>query len=107
MNSMLLNIIIQTIPKVDANRYEEGRLIVKPRGQWKSDAISGLIICIICIIAIIFTDKLSIPYVGSLLFIGGSFGFLYAAMWGFRGYLVYKYYYDIYKEEDLKKLEED
>ena len=106
MNSMLLNIIIQTMPKVDANRYEEGRIIVKPRSKWKSDAISGLIICLICIVAIILTDKLSIPYAGSILFIGGFFGLLYAAMWGFRGYMVYKYYYDIYKEEDLKKLEE-
>ena len=106
MNSMLLNIIIQTMPKVDANRYEDGQLIVKPRHKWKSDAISGLLICLLCIVAIFLTDKLSIPYVGSILFIGGVFGFLYSAMWGFRGYMVYKYYYDIYKEEDLKKLED-
>ena len=97
MNSMLLNIIIQTMPKVDANRYEEGQLIVKPRRKWKSDAISGLIICIFCIVAIILTDKLPVPYLGSIFFIGGVFGLIYAAMWGFRGYMVYKYYYDIYK----------
>jgi len=107
MNSMLLNIIIQTMPKVDANRYEEGQLIVKPRRKWKSDAISGLIICIFCIVAIILTDKLPVPYLGSIFFIGGVFGLIYAAMWGFRGYMVYKYYYDIYKEEDLKKLEDN
>ena len=106
MNSMLLNIIIQTIPKVNANRYEEGQLIVKPRSKWKSDAISGFSLCLLCIVAIILTDKLPVPYLGGVLFIGGFFGLLYAAMWGFRGYMVYKYYYDIYKEEDLKKLEE-
>ena len=106
MNSMLLNIIIQTIPKVDANRYEDGQIIIKSRSKWKSDAISGLSICILCIIAIIFTDKLPIPYLGSIFFIGGFFGLIYAALWGLRAFLVYKYYYDIYKEEDLKKLED-
>ena len=43
MNSMLLNIIIQTMPKVDANRYEEGRLIVKSRKKWQSDYITGFL----------------------------------------------------------------
>ena len=107
MNSMLLNIIIQTIPKVNANRYEDGQLVVKPRRQWKSDAISGLIICILCIAAVILTDKVPVPYLGSIFFIGGSFGLIYAALWGLRGFMVYKYYYDIYKEEDLKKLDDD
>ena len=107
MNSMLLNIIIQTIPKVNANRYEDGQLVVKPRRQWKSDAISGLIICILCIAAVILTDKVPVPYLGSIFFIGGFFGLIYAALWGLRGYVVYKYYYDIYKEEDLKKLDND
>ena len=107
MNSMLLNIIIQTIPKVNANRYEDGQLVVKPRRQWKSDAISGLIICILCIAAVILTDKVPVPYLGSIFFIGGFFGLIYAALWGLRGYMVYKYYYDIYKEEDLKKLDEN
>ena len=106
MNSMLLNIIIQTMPKVDANRYEEGRLIVKPRRKWKNDAISGFSLCIICIVAIILTDKLPVPYVGGVLFIGGFFGLLYSLLFGFRALMVYKYYYDIYNEEDLKKLEE-
>ena len=45
MNSMLLNIIIQTMPKVDANRYEEGRLIVKSRKKWQSDYITGFLLC--------------------------------------------------------------
>ncbi len=80
MNSMLLNIIIQTIPKVNAN---------------------------LCIAAVILTDKVPVPYLGSIFFIGGFFGLIYAALWGLRGYMVYKYYYDIYKEEDLKKLDND
>ena len=106
MNSMLLNIIIQTMPKVDANRYEEGRIIVKPRSKWKSDAITGFSLCLLCIVAIILTDKLPVPYLGGVLFIGGFFGLVYALLFGFRALMVYKYYYDIYKEEDLKKLEE-
>lgn len=106
MNSMLLNIIIQTMPKVDANRYEEGRLIVKSRKKWQSDYITGFLLCILCIIAIILTDKLPVPYVGGVLFIGGFFGLIYSLLFALRALLVYKYYYDIYKEEDLKKLED-
>lgn len=107
MNSMLLNIIIQTIPKVNANQYEDGQLLVKPRKSWQSDYITGFLLCILCIIAIILTDKLPIPYVGGLLFIGGFFGLIYSLFFALRALMVYKYYYDIYKEEDLKKLEED
>lgn len=106
MNSMLLNIIIQTIPKVDANKYEEGQIIVKPRRKWKSDFINGLVIFLLCFVAVILTDKLPLPYVGSIFFICGTFGMLYSFLYGFRAFMVYKYYYDIYKEDDLKKLED-
>ena len=106
MNSMLLNIIIQTMPKVDANRYEDGKIIVKARSKWKSDIINGLVLILICIAAVILTDKIPLPYIGSLFFIGGIFGMLYSFLFTLRALLVYKYYYDIYSEEDLKKLEE-
>ena len=106
MNSMLLNIIIQTMPKVDANRYEDGKIIVKSRSKWKSDIINGLVLILICIAAVILTDKIPLPYIGSLFFIGGIFGMLYSFLFTLRALLVYKYYYDIYTEEDLKKLEE-
>ena len=107
MNSMLLNIIIQTIPKTDANNFEDSRLIVKPRQKWKEDGFKGLIILLLCLAAIILTDKVPVPYLGSIFFIGGFFGLLYTLMFTIRGFIVYKYYYDIYKEEDLKKLDEN
>ncbi len=106
MTSMLLNVIIQTIPKVNANNYEDGQIIVKSRRKWRSDFITGFSIVAACIIAVIFTDKLPVPYVGSLFFIGGIFGMLYSFLYAFRALMVYKYYYDIYTEEDLKKLED-
>lgn len=106
MNSMLLNVIIQTIPKVDANKYEDGQIIVKSRRKWKNDFFTGLFLFVVCIAAVVLTDKLPIPYVGGLLFIGGVFGMIYSSLFTLRALLVYKYYYDIYTEEDLKKLEE-
>ena len=106
MNSMLLNVIIQTIPKVDANKYEDGQIIVKSRRKWKNDFFTGLFLFVVCIAAVVLTDKLPIPYVGGLLFIGGVFGMIYSSLFALRALLVYKYYYDIYTEEDLKKLEE-
>lgn len=106
MNSMLLNVIIQTIPKVDANKYEDGQIIVKSRRKWKNDFFTGLFLFVVCIAAVVLTDKLPIPYVGGLLFIGGVFGMIYSSLFTLRALLVYKYYYDIYTEEDLNKLEE-
>ena len=106
MNSMLLNVIIQTIPKVDANKYEDGQIIVKSRRKWKNDFFTGLFLFVVCIAAVVLTDKLPIPYVGGLLFIGGVFGMIYSSLFTLRALLVYKYYYDIYTEVDLKKLEE-
>ena len=37
MNSMLLNVILRTIPRVNANEYEDSKLVVKPRNEWRND----------------------------------------------------------------------
>lgn len=105
MNALLLSIIIKTIPKVDANNYEDSKLIVKQRKEWKTDIINDIFILIVSLISFISTDKVKIPYIGTFLFIGGFLGSFYGVIFSIRAYLVYKYYYDIFKEEDIKKLE--
>ena len=33
MNILVLNVIIRTIPKVDANEWEDSKLVVRPRSD--------------------------------------------------------------------------
>lgn len=107
MNSMLLNIIIQTIPKTPANEYEESKLIIKSRKAWKKDRKNYSVLAISAAIAFVLTDKLSIPFIGNLLFTFGVCGFLAGIFFGFRAHVIYKHYFDIYKEEDIKKIIEE
>ena len=105
MNPVLLNIIIKTIPKTEANQYEESRLIIKSRSKYKKEAINDLLICIFSIIAFICTDKIKIPYIGTFLFLGGFFGSIWGALSSIRAYFIYKAYYQIFSEDEIKKLE--
>lgn len=106
MNAMLLNVILRTIPKVDANEFEDSRLIVKPRKAWKDDIINDILIMLFSIAAFVCTDKLPIPYIGTFLFIGGFVGFFYGLLFCIRASLIYKYYYQIFKEDDINKLKQ-
>ena len=105
MNAMLLNVIIRTIPKVDANEWEENRLVIKPRNKYIKEAINDILIAILSIIAFICTDKLKIPYIGTFLFMGGFFGTFWGTLSSLRAFLIYKVYYQIFNEEDIKKLD--
>ena len=105
MTSMLLNVIIRTIPKVDANEFEDSRIIIKPRSEWKNDIVSYILLFVISIALFILTDKLPIQYVGTFFFIGGIVGMLAGAFFALRAILVYKYYFEIFREEDIRKLD--
>ena len=105
MNILLLNIIIKTIPKTDANDFEDSHLIVKPRKAWLEDVIKNFLIFLVSIIAFIMFDKLSIPYIGTFFFIGGYYGIFHGLIFGFRALLIYKAYYQIFKEDDIKKID--
>ncbi len=59
MNSMFLNVILRTIPRVNANEYEDAKLV----------------------------------------------GIFWGALMALRAILVYKYYFQLFKEEDIKKLD--
>lgn len=105
MNILLLNVIIRTIPKIDANKFEDSRLIVKPRKEWLEEFINNILIFLFSIIAVILTDKLPIPYIGTFFFMGGFYGIFHAILFGIRAFLIYKAYYQIFKEDDIKKLD--
>ena len=106
MNTMFLKVIIQTMPKTPANEYRDAQFIVKSREAWKKDRTKYITLLICSVAAFFLTDKFKIPYIGNLFFFFGIFGFLAGLFFSFRAIMVYKYYYDIYKEEDIKKLEQ-
>lgn len=105
MNSMLLNVILRTIPRVNANEYEDSKLVIKPRNEWKNDIVSYIILFFVSLAAFILTDKLSIPYVGTFLFMGGFVGIFWGFLMALRAIAVYKYYFELFREEDIKKLD--
>lgn len=105
MNLILLNIITKTIPKVPANEFEDAKLIIKPRNDWKNDISKYASIFVVSIIAFFLTDKINLPYVGNIFFFGGLIGSLSGIFFCIRAILVYKYYFTIFREEDIKKLE--
>lgn len=106
MNILLLNVIVRTIPKIDANNFEDSRLIVKPRKKWLEDFVNDILIFVSSLIAVVLTDKLPIPYIGTFFFIGGFYGIFHGLIFGIRAFLIYKAYYQIFNEDDIKKLEE-
>lgn len=106
MNSMFLNLIIQTMPKTPANEYQDSKIIVKSRKAWKKDITKYFFIVVTSAISFFLTDKIPIPYIGNFFFLYGICGFLSGVFFCLRAFLVYKHYYDIYKEEDIKKINE-
>ena len=69
---MLLNVILRTIPRINANEYEDSKLVIKPRNEWRNDSfkkenenmkIGAILSAIIVIVALIicywkFDDKI-------------------------------------------------
>lgn len=106
MSSYLLNIIIQTIPKVPANEYQEAKLIVKPRNAWKNDIFKFFVILITALISLFIFDKIPIPYLGNVFVLYGVFGSISGIIFGLRAFIIFKHYFDIFEEDTLKKLEQ-
>ncbi len=106
MNSFLLNVIIQTIPKTPANEYQDSKLIIKSRNEWKKDRVKYFALTITAAIVFFLTDKLPVPFIGLFFFLFGIGGFFSGLFFCFRACMVYKHYFDIYRDEDIKKIEE-
>ncbi|MCQ2590853.1 MAG: hypothetical protein MJ179_10555 [Treponema sp.] len=106
MNSFLLNIIVQTIPKVPADEYNDAKLVIKSRKAWKKDIFKYILVFISAIICLFIFDKLPVPYVGNVLVFYGFIGTLGGFFMILRSFMIYKHYYDIFQEDDIKKIED-
>ena len=105
MNSWLFVIILKTMPRTDVNSFDESRLILKPRKEWKADIFFNILIFIISFFAFFLTEKIRVPYLGTFLFIGGFYGIFHGLVFSIRAYLVYKNYDDLFREEDVRKID--
>ena len=101
MNSWMYVIVLRTIPKIDASRYENNQITLKPKKEYFSDFIYSMIFTLICIVCFFLT---SVPYLGVFFFIIGTVGTLYCLLLSFRNAFIYRNYEQIFSEENIKKL---
>ena len=104
MNSWMLCTVLKTMPRTDANDFEDSKIILKPRKEWENDIFKYLSLFLISILSVWLTDKLPVPYAGTLFFFLGIAGFFISCICGFRAIVVYKYYDDLFKKADIDKL---
>ena len=60
--------VLKTMPRTDANDFEDSKIILKPRKEWKNDIFKYLSLFLISILSVWLTDKLPVPYAGTLFF---------------------------------------
>lgn len=102
MNSFLMVMILKTMPRIDANEYEDGRIPVKPRDDWRNDIFNWLIAFVASTVS--FFVLTHVPYIETLFFIAGFLGMVLSLMYSFRAILVYRYYDDLFTKENIDKL---
>lgn len=90
------------MPRIDAKDYDEGKIIIKPRDDWRNDIFNWIIGFAASLVSFIVLKY--IPYVGVLFFMGGFLGMVMSAMYLFRAIVVYRHYDDLFTEENINKL---
>lgn len=102
MNSFLMVLILKTMPRIDANKYEDGKIPVKPRDDWRNDIFNWIIGFAASLVSFIVLKF--IPYVGVLFFMGGFIGMIMTLMYLLRAIVVYRHYDDLFTKENIDKL---
>lgn len=102
MSSAFIYYLLTTVYKTKELKLDETNLEIKPRSVWKQKAFNNLLICFVSIAVFIFLSK--VPYAGPVFFLAGLIGALYSITFLVRALLIYKYYDDVFSEENIKKL---
>lgn len=105
MNVFAYYKMLKSTPKVDANKYEDSKYILKPREAYKNDIFNSVIALVISLVSIFVLSL--IPYVGPLFTLAGFFGLLFSIMALVRSSYAYKHYDDLFTDEDIRKLSQD
>src|SRR5574344_504761 len=104
MNILLYNIIMKTMPHVDSETYNSDKFIIKKRELWKQDIFKYVLIFAVSFVSFFFL--VNVYYLGTFFFIGGFVGMMTSILFVLRAIIIYKNYYDLFKKEDIDKIEE-
>ena len=102
MHPYFIYLLLRTLPHSEQKKLEEKSINIKPRKQWRQEALNYLLVFIISIVCFIMLS--TVPYAGPLFFLIGIIGAIYSIPLGIRAILIYKYFDDIFTEENIKKL---
>lgn len=102
MHPYFIYLLLRTLPPGEQKKLEEKSLNIKPRHKWKQDALNYLLVFIISIACFIMLS--TVPYIGPFFFFAGIIGSLYSIPLCIRAILIYKYFDDLFTEENIKKL---
>lgn len=101
MSSWQIVVILSTIPRIDAKKFEYNQIKLKPKSEYKTDFIYNIIFAVLGI-AIFFLY--SFPYLGVFFFMGGILCFSFNLLLGFRNWAIWKNYEQIFTKENIEKL---
>ena len=105
MNAWMFTLILKTMPRTEASKFEDSQIIIKPRKAWKNDIFkysAMLVVSLLCFFLLTF-----VPYLGPVFFIAGALGAIFSLMFDLRAILVYKNYYELFTKEQIAKLDEN
>ena len=103
MNSWMLVLILKTLPKTDAKEFEETKIILKPRKEWKNDILRFSLLFVLSLLC--FGLLSHIPYIAPFFFIGGFLGMIMSSMYFARAIFVWKNYDEIFSKDEIMKLD--
>lgn len=102
MHPYFIYLLLRTLPHTEEKVLEEKKIEIKPRSEWLNIAINEFLGSFISLLIFLLLSR--VPYIGPLFFIFGLMGFLYLIVFGIRNVLIYKFYEDLFTEENVKKL---
>jgi len=102
MNAFMLNLFLKSIPKANANEFEESRIVLKPKEEWKTDIVIFAITFVGSILAFFFLT--TVPYVGTFFFIGGFLGTVLSLFYELRAITIFRNYENLFTDENINKL---
>ena len=105
MNAFAFVRMLKSMPHVDANDFEVNKYAIKSRDGYKNEIFNAAISFALSILSV--TVLSLIPFAGPFFFLGGLLGGTITAMWLYNAIYAYRHYYDLFTEEDIKKIVDD
>ena len=102
MNAWMFSVILKTLPKIDANKFEETKVILKPRKEWEMDIWKYSATFIVFLLCFLLLSR--VPYAAPFFFLAGFLGMIFSFLLISRAVIVYKNYDDLFSKDEVAKL---